>query len=77
MARSSEAIEGFFAHPRDVAGPQSEDEISFPDLRGEEGGDVRLRVMPYRDVASLRGIAGSLKKPLSWQEMLEIAHERI
>ncbi len=41
----------------------------------EPEGTVRLRVPRYRDIASLRGAAGSLKKPLPWHEMREIARE--
>lgn len=41
----------------------------------EEEGTVRLSSPRYPDLASLRGAAGSLKKPLSWQEVREIAHE--
>ena len=41
----------------------------------EDDGTVRLRVMRYPTVASLQGAAGSLKKPLSWQEMRQIACE--
>jgi antitoxin PrlF len=38
-------------------------------------GRVQLRVPRYPDVASLSGAAGSLDKPLSWQQMREIAYE--
>ncbi len=41
----------------------------------EPDGTVRLRVPRYPDVASLRGAAGSLKKPRSWEEMRAIARE--
>lgn len=41
----------------------------------EDKGGVRLEVPRYRDLASLRGAAGSLKTPLSWEEMREIARE--
>jgi len=41
----------------------------------DDEGTVRLAAPRYPDVASLRGAAGSLKKPLSWQEMREIARE--
>ena len=41
----------------------------------EEGGAVRLVPPHYPDIASLRGAAGSLKEPLSWQEVQEIARE--
>lgn len=29
----------------------------------------------YPDIKSLRGVAGSLAKPVSWREMREIAYE--
>lgn len=41
----------------------------------EDQGTVRVEVPPYSTIASLRGAAGSLEKPLSWKEMLEIARE--
>ncbi|MBI3103624.1 type II toxin-antitoxin system PrlF family antitoxin [Candidatus Daviesbacteria bacterium] len=41
----------------------------------EADGTVRLAAPRYPDIASLRGAAGSLKQPLTWQEMREIAHE--
>ena len=41
----------------------------------DDEGIVRLRVLRYPTVASLRGAAGSLKEPLSWQEVQQTAHE--
>lgn len=41
---------------------------------GEVGG-VRLQAPKYRDVSALRGAAGSLKEPLTWTEMRQIARE--
>ncbi len=41
----------------------------------EPDGVVRLRVPRYAGIASLRGAAGSLGKPLSRDEMREIARE--
>ncbi len=41
----------------------------------EDEGEVRLKAPRYSNVASLRGAAGSLPKPISWQEMKEIAYE--
>ena len=41
----------------------------------EDAGGVRLEPPRYRDVASLRGAAGTLAKSLAWDEMLEIARE--
>ena len=53
-------------------GLKKSDKISFVI---EPEGDVRLRVPSYPSVTSLRGAAGSLKKPLSWDEMRQIARE--
>ena len=39
----------------------------------EDDGQVRLSVPHYPTIQSLRGIAGSLPQPLSWQEIEEIA----
>lgn len=41
----------------------------------DDEGAVRLRVPRYPTIASLRGAAGSLKKPLTWEEMQQIAYE--
>ena len=41
----------------------------------DDEGVVRLRVPRYPNIASLRGAAGRLNKPLSWQEIQKIAHE--
>ncbi len=41
----------------------------------EESGTVTLRRPRYPDLASLRGVAGKLPKPLSWDETREIARE--
>ena len=41
----------------------------------EDNGEVRLSVPEYPTIESLRGVAGSLAQPLSWQEIKEIAHE--
>jgi len=60
------------AEVRKHLGLETNDKIVFVI---EEGGDVRLAAPRYPDVASLRGAAGSLKKPLSWHEMREIARE--
>lgn len=38
-------------------------------------GRVRLRTSRYPTIDSLRGVAGSLGRPLSWQQMQEIAYE--
>ena len=41
----------------------------------DESGDICLKVPRYPDVASLSGAAGSLDKPMSWEEILEVARE--
>jgi antitoxin PrlF len=41
----------------------------------DESGAVRLSVPHYPTIQSLRGIAGSLSRPRSWQEIEEIAQE--
>ncbi len=53
-------------------GLKKNDKISFVI---EEEGDVRLKAPRYPSVSSLRGAAGSLKNPLSWSKMREIARE--
>ena len=41
----------------------------------EDAGKIELRAPIYPTVASLRGAAGSLAEPLSWEEMRAIARE--
>lgn len=41
----------------------------------EPDGVVRLMAPRYPDIVSLRGVAGSLRKPISWSEKREIARE--
>ena len=38
-------------------------------------GQVTLKANKYSTIASLRGAAGTLKTPLTWDEMRQIAHE--
>lgn len=40
----------------------------------EPDGSVRLKTPRYGSVADLRGAAGKLGAPLSWQEMIAIAY---
>ncbi len=40
-----------------------------------DGGEVCLAAPKYPDIESLRGAAGSLEKPLTWEEMRAIARE--
>ena len=60
------------AEVRKYLGIKANDKIAFVI---DEEGTVKLRIPRYPDIASLRGAAGSLNKPLSWQEMQKIAHE--
>jgi hypothetical protein len=41
----------------------------------DDEGEVQLKAPRYSTIDSLRGAAGTLKKPLSWKETLEIARE--
>jgi antitoxin PrlF len=41
----------------------------------DDDGVVRIRVHRYPTMASLRGAAGRLNKPLSWKEIQKIAQE--
>lgn len=41
----------------------------------EPGGKVQVTQAKYPTIQSLRGAAGSLKKPISWREVLRIARE--
>ncbi len=60
------------AEVRKYLGIKTSDKIAFV-IDAE--GTVRLKVPRYPDIASLRGAAGSLNKPLNWQQMQEIAYE--
>jgi antitoxin PrlF len=60
------------AEIRKYLGITTNDKISFVI---DDEGVVRLRVPRYPTIASLRGAAGRLKKPLSWQEIQKIAQE--
>jgi antitoxin PrlF len=41
----------------------------------KEEGEVTLRVPHYADIASLRGAAGTLPQPLSWEEIEQVVAE--
>ncbi|MPZ13606.1 MAG: AbrB family transcriptional regulator [Chloroflexi bacterium] len=41
----------------------------------EDTGAVHVKARQYSTIASLRGAAGALKRPLSWKEMRHIARE--
>lgn len=61
--------------PKDVRehlGISTNDRIAFVI---EDDGTVRLHALQYPTVASLRGAAGMLPEPLSWEDMREIARE--
>ena len=57
---------------RRLLGLKTKDKIAFVI---EDEGSVRLAVPRYPNIASLRGAAGSMKKPLSWPQMRQIARE--
>jgi antitoxin PrlF len=60
------------AEVRKYLGIKTNDKIAFV-IDAE--GTVRLKVPRYPGIASLRGAAGSLDKPLTWQQLQEIAYE--
>ncbi len=60
------------AEVRKYLGIKTNDKIAF--VIDQEGA-VRLRGPRYTYISSLRGAAGSLSKPLSWQQMREIAQK--
>lgn len=60
------------AEVRRHLGIKTNDKITF--VIDEHGG-VQVRAARYPTIASLRGAAGSLKEPLTWEEMREIARE--
>ena len=60
------------AEVRAFLGIKTHDKIAF--IIDQEG-IVRLRVPRYPTIASLRGAAGRLQKPVSWKQMQRIAYE--
>jgi antitoxin PrlF len=40
-------------------------------------GTVEVKTPKYRNLASLKGAAGTLKKPLSWKKMKEIVRDDV
>jgi antitoxin PrlF len=60
------------AEVRKHLGLKQGDKISFVI---EDEGRVELKVPSYPTIASLVGAAGTLKQPLSMEQMLEIARE--
>lgn len=53
-------------------GVKTRDKIAF--VLGPTG-TVQVKTPRFTTIASLRGAAGSLRKPLSWKEMRTIAYE--
>lgn len=41
----------------------------------DDKGEVRVRRPRYPDIESLRGMAGTLPRPMSWQEVKQTARE--
>ncbi len=60
------------AEIRKYLGIKTNDKIGFVI---DDEGVVRLRVPRYPTIASLRGAAGRLNKPISWKEIQKIAQE--
>ena len=54
-------------------GLKAPDRVTF--VIDEENGAVQLQVPRYPDLRSLRGAAGTLEQPRSWNEIREIARE--
>lgn len=53
-------------------GLRDRDQVAFV---VDETGRIELQVPRFTTVASLSGAAGSLKQPLTWKRMREIAYE--
>ena len=53
-------------------GLDAKDKVAF--VIGEDGG-VQVRPIAYPTIASLRGAAGSLPRPMTWEQMLDVARE--
>ncbi len=60
------------AEVREYLGIKTNDKIAFVI---DQEGIVRIKVPRYPNIASLRGAAGHLQKPVSWQQMQRIAYE--
>ncbi|MDQ6660120.1 MAG: AbrB/MazE/SpoVT family DNA-binding domain-containing protein [Chloroflexota bacterium] len=60
------------AEVREYLGIKTHDKVVFV---LDHDGSVRLRVPRHPNIVLLRGAAGSLKEPLSWQQMQPIAYE--
>ena len=60
------------AEVRKHLGVKQHDKVAF---LIDEGGEVKLKLPRYKDIDSITGKAGSLRQPLSWHEMREIARD--
>jgi AbrB family looped-hinge helix DNA binding protein len=60
------------AEVREYLGIKTNDKIAFVI---DQEGSVRLRVPHYPNIASLRGAAGRLQRPIPWKQMQRIAYE--
>jgi antitoxin PrlF len=60
------------AEVRKHLGLQKREKIAFVI---DEEGDVHLRTPHYPTVASLRGAAGSLPHPMSWEDIEQVVEE--
>jgi AbrB family looped-hinge helix DNA binding protein len=61
------------AEVRRLLGTKKGDKIAF--VIDEQARRVSLKAPVYPDIDSLCGAAGSLPRPLSWEQMREIARE--
>lgn len=57
---------------RKYFGLKTNDKVAFVI---EPASDVKVKVPKYPTIASLRGAAGALPKPMSWREMKAVAME--
>jgi AbrB family looped-hinge helix DNA binding protein len=60
------------AEVRQSLGLKKGDKIAFVI---DEGGDVHLKPPRHPSIMSLRGAAGTLPRPMSWQEVKETVEE--
>ncbi|TMD56645.1 MAG: hypothetical protein E6I93_04770 [Chloroflexi bacterium] len=47
----------------------------FYHTSSDDDESVRIKIPRYPTISSLRGAAGRLKRPLSWQQMRQVAYE--
>lgn len=60
------------AEIRRLLGTRRGDKVAFVI---DDEGIIKFTLPHYPDIASVRGAAGSLAKPLSWKEMQQIVRE--